>query len=207
MIISLVEFKAELETIGACHQCLLQLQPCQATSPGQTHLVRNTLYCNLVNLLNFLSAPGWPSNNAFGIIGGPNRPHASRPVTIRLLISQACKQLTVNSLTKNSNGFHDVHSVLRQVEQMKPANEGSIQVGELLEICETEGNAQNGGGSFIVQNEPQRGVYVKFEPDDNTLRGSAPGEIGSPLPSHVFPTYGAPRTFPPNMSITSPTSY
>ena len=157
-------------------------------------------------LLTSILAQGWPSNNAFGIIGGPNRPNPSRPVANRLLISQACKQLTANNLSKHGNGFHDVHTVLRQVEQIKSPNDGPIQVGELLEICETEGTVHNGGGSFVTQTDPQRGIYIKFEPND-TFRGSTPGEIGSPLPAHIFPAFGAPRPFPPSNGITSPAGF
>ncbi|MCJ1391313.1 Stress response protein nst1 [Xylographa bjoerkii] len=154
---------------------------------------------------------GWSSNNAFGIIGGPNR-HVSRPVTIRLLACQACKQLTLSTPIKNNNGFHSIELILRQVEQLKPANEGPIQLRELLQICDTEGNPQNGGGSFIIQDEPPRGIFVKYEPDNNGSVGNrgvgGPGEIGSPMVGMNTPSFGGSRGFQPSSgSIASPSGF
>ncbi|KAG5296823.1 stress response protein nst1 [Histoplasma ohiense] len=161
------------------------------------------------------SGSGW-SNNAFGIIGG-TRPHTSRPVTVRLLVAQACKQLNATSPTKGNSGFHSVNHVLRQVEQLNPPNEPQITLDELLDICDTEGNPQNGGGSFVIKNET-RGTFVKFEPDSNSTssgpRGSvAPGDIGSPATSISTPAFGGvgatggSRQFPAPPNISPPTGF
>lgn len=67
-----------------------------------------------------------------------------------------------------------------------------------MEIADTEGNAQNGGGSFIVHDEGQRGIYVKFEPNESSSMGRAigmAGEIGSPVVGHNFPFGGNQRPF------------
>lgn len=135
---------------------------------------------------------GW-SNNAFGS-GGHHRAHTSRPVSIRLLVIQACKQLNTMSPSKGATGYHDVNYVLRQVDQLRPPNEPSISLKEMLDICDTEGNTQNGGGSFLTKKD-ETGEYVKFEPDTNSAtsghRGSiVPGEIGSPVPSSSIPAFG-----------------
>ena len=64
---------------------------------------------------------------------------------------------------------------------------------ELLEICETEGNSQNGGGAFTIQDEPQRGIFVKYTPDGgpgNVRNTGGPGEIGSPIVGSAVP-FGA----------------
>ncbi|ODH53438.1 hypothetical protein GX48_00268 [Paracoccidioides brasiliensis] len=159
---------------------------------------------------------GW-SNNAFGIIGG-TRPHTSRPVTIRLLVAQACKQLNATSPTKGNSGFHNVNHVLRQVEQLNPPTEPPITLDELLDICDTEGNPQNGGGSFAIKNEGPRVTFVKFEPDNNSMssapRGSiAPGDIGSPIPSSTIlalggiGTAGVSRQFPATSNMSPPTGF
>ncbi|GAB1203318.1 Stress response protein nst1 [Aspergillus pseudonomiae] len=139
-----------------------------------------------------LSGGGW-SNNAFGS-GGHHRAHTSRPVAIRLLVIQACKQLNTMSPSKGAAGYHDVNHVLRQVDQLRPPNEPSISLKEMLDICDTEGNTQNGGGSFLIKND-ETGEYVKFESDTNSTasghRGSiVPGEIGSPVPSSSIPAFG-----------------
>ncbi|KAI9929135.1 Stress response protein nst1 [Aspergillus wentii] len=137
------------------------------------------------------SGTGWP-NNAFGS-GGHHRAHTSRPVTIRLLVIQACKQLNM-SPSKGASGYHDVNLVLRQIDQLRPATEPSISLKEMLDICDTEGNTQNGGGSFCIKDD-ESGTFVRFEPDNNSAasghRGSiVPGEIGSPIPSSSLPAFG-----------------
>ncbi|EKV05888.1 Stress response protein Nst1, putative [Penicillium digitatum PHI26] len=134
---------------------------------------------------------GWPPNNAFAT-GGHHRPHTSRPVTIRLLVIQACKQLnSVTSPQKGAGSFHDVNLVLGQVEQLRNSGEPSISLDEMLDICDTEGSPQNGGGSFSIKEGPS-GQSVRFEPDPNSAvsghRGSiVPGDIGSPIPSNSHP--------------------
>ncbi|EEP82502.1 conserved hypothetical protein [Uncinocarpus reesii 1704] len=136
------------------------------------------------------SGTGW-SANAFGILGGSHRAHTSRPVAIRLSVIQACKQLSTASGADKS-GYHNVNQILRHVEQSSSPNEPLITLDEMLDICDTEGNAQNGGGSFAIKNEGPRGTFVKFEPDNNSIssstRGSiVPGDIGSPVPSSILP--------------------
>ncbi|OJD19453.1 hypothetical protein AJ78_00627 [Emergomyces pasteurianus Ep9510] len=162
------------------------------------------------------SGSGW-SNNAFGIIG-VTRPHTSRPVTIRLLVAQACKQLNATSPTKGNSGFHNVNHVLRQVKQLNPPNEPQITLNELLDICDTEGNPQNGGGSFAIKTEGTHGTFVRFEPDNNSMpsgpRGSiAPGDIGSPIPSSSILALGGigaasgSRQFPAPSNMSPPTGF
>lgn len=138
------------------------------------------------------SGSGW-LNNAFGS-GGFHRAHTSRPVTIRLLVIQACKQLNTMSPSKGASGYHEVHIVLRQIDQLRPSTEPAISLKEMLDICDTEGNPQNGGGSFLIRDD-ENGHFVKFEPDTNSAasghRGSSvPGEIGSPIPNSSIPAFG-----------------
>lgn len=110
-----------------------------------------------------------------------------------------------------------MNHVLRQVEQLNPPNEPQITLDELLDICDTEGNPQNGGGSFVIKNET-RGTFVKFEPDSNSMssgpRGSvAPGDIGSPAASISTPAFGGvgatggSRQFPAPPNISPPTGF
>ena len=122
----------------------------------------------------------WANVNAYGIIGGANRPSLSRPVNVRLLICQACKQLPSN------DGFHEVNALLRQIDAIRPGNEAPVQLRELLEICETEGGALSGGGFFTIKQDASTGTtLVKHEREGSmplSARGSlAPGEIGSPI--------------------------
>ena len=181
-------------------------------------LVERTWYDNknifsiTTSLIDRLGA-GWSSNNAFGVIGGSNRPNASRPVMIRMLVCQACKQMTISSPLHGSNGFHSVEAVLHQVEQMKPGNETPIQLKEMLDICDTEGNIQNGGGSFIIQTHEPGGTFVKFEAGGNlnnvSRSGGGPGDIGSPVQQSgsLMAAFGGPRPFQAPGSIMTPTGF
>ncbi|KAL5338699.1 salt tolerance down-regulator-domain-containing protein [Aspergillus crustosus] len=158
----------------------------------------------------YTPANNWTNNNAFGT-AVHHRAHTSRPVAIRLLVIQACKQLNTMGPSKAGDGYHNVDAVLRQVEQLQPPNEPPIPLKEMLDICDTEGNSQNGGGSFSLKDDDQ---YVKFEPDTNsaapTQRGSiAPGDIGSPIPSSTIPALGGIGTPPPSSFLrqySSPTT-
>lgn len=154
---------------------------------------------------NTLSGAGWSTNNAFGVIGGPQRPSASRPVTVRLMVSQACKVLTANNPAKTGSGFNNISTILRQVEQLKPANEAPVQIQEMLGICDTEGNLQNGGGSFTIRDEGPRGVFVRFNADDNAqVSGRGPGEIGSPIQGNSTPAF---RPFHPPGNTVAPSGF
>lgn len=161
---------------------------------------------------------GWPSN-AFGMAGNTHRLHTSRPVAIRLMVIQACKQLSAAGSSDVGPGFHNVNHVLNQVEQQNPPNEPPVTLNEMLVICDTEGNPQNGGGSFVIKNEGARGTFVKFEPDINVApssgsaprRSFVPGDIGSPVvgsaaaaPVGTTGPMGGSRPFPPsNLSPTA----
>jgi hypothetical protein len=116
------------------------------------------------------------------------------------------------SSSKAGSGYHDVKIVLQQVEQLRPSNEPSIPLKEMLDICDTEGNTQNGGGSFSIKKD-ETGEFVKFEPDNNSAasghRGSiVPGEIGSPVPSSSMPAFGGIGNTPSVLrQFSSPTGF
>lgn len=171
--------------------------PSMAGSPQWTHAPGTIILLPGWGMAKLSAGPGWSNNNTFGIIGSPNRSNASRAVTIRLLVCQACNKLTASQPSSHRNGFHPVDAVLRQAQLMKPASEGIISPQEMLDICDTEGNNQNGGGSFIIEDQGDAGTFVKFEPGRNpsvSMRG-APGDIGSPIQGSAFPGFGGPRPF------------
>lgn len=151
---------------------------------------------------------GWPPNNAFAP-GASHRPHTSRPVTIRLLVIQACRHLDSLTSPHKTGSFHDVNLVLGQVDQLRNRKEPSISLDEMLDICDTEGSPHNGGGSFSIKEDPG-GKFVRFEPDPNSAvtghRGSiVPGDIGSPVPSNIHPAPFAGFGNPPGLrKISSP---
>lgn len=91
-----------------------------------------------------------------------------------------------------------MEAVLRQIELMKPANEGTITLQEMMDICDTEGNNHNGGGSFTIESQGETGSFVRFDSGRNasmSMGRGAPGDIGSPVPGSVFPGFGGPRAF------------
>lgn len=161
-------------------------------------------------LINGNIGSGWLNSNSFGVIGGPNRPNAPRAVTIRLLVCQACNKLSSGPPTSGKPGYHPIESVLRQVELMKPHGEGSISLQELLDICDTEGNMQNGGGSFIIESLAPNTTLVKFEQARNGsmgVRGAVPGDIGSPVPGGAFNTFGGARPFQQPGGMPAPSGF
>lgn len=101
-----------------------------------------------------------------------------------MFVIQACKQLN-----KGVNDFHDAEQIAYMVNQLRPHWDPPISLEEILDICDTEGNSQNGGGSFTV-NGSGKSKYIKFEPSANvttspiTARRTSShiGEIGNPIP-------------------------
>lgn len=105
-----------------------------------------------------------------------------------------------------------MHLVLRQIEQLKPPSEPAISLKEMLDICDTEGNPQNGGGTFSIRDDGS-GQFVKFEPDlinsaASGHRGSiAPGEIGSPITNSSVPAFGGVGSSSVLRQFSSPTGF
>lgn len=133
--------------------------------------------------------PSW-MHNGFGSIShrpsGPNR-----PLSIRLALCQACRQLSAREPT--TDDYHPVESLVRQIESNRPPIDSPISLQEIEDICETEGDSQNGGGLLQVRHEGNS-FTVKFEPDSGTPNTGRPpaalGEIGSPMPRHATPAVG-----------------
>jgi hypothetical protein len=158
---------------------------------------------------------GWAQNNAafaansaFGNIAQMPRPSiggGNRPLTIRLAVCQACKQLS--SRGDSEDGYHNVETLLRQIDANRPALDSAPTLKEIEEICETEGDAQNGGGELRVRKGENNDLLaVKWEqtaPTPDQGRGhTALGEIGSPMPSRTSPAgFGAPGMRAPFQSL------
>lgn len=131
-------------------------------------------------------SPGW-SQPPFGAIGsGPqpiSRSHLPRPIAVRLMLVQACRQL-LQIPGATTDGYHPVQNVLRQLDVLKAPGEPPVSMDEMLGICDTEGNSQNGGGSFEVIIDKVRGQVIKFVEDAPSQPRSSVGEIGSPVLGH-----------------------
>ncbi|KAL3428074.1 stress response protein NST1 [Phlyctema vagabunda] len=124
---------------------------------------------------------GWgPPTNSFGGVNNAStiRPSQPRSLVVRLLICRACKNLDGTS----PDGYLDIAAIKEQVDHLSPPQEQPITEKELLEICETEGNATNGGGSFEVREENgHRRIRYDFDTSYVQRPLGVPGEIGSPI--------------------------
>lgn len=128
-------------------------------------------------------SPGW-SQPPFGATGPPiARSHLPRPVAVRIMLVQACRQLS-QIPGASADGYHPVQAVLRQLEALKAPGEPPVSMDEMLGICDTEGNSQNGGGSFEVIIDKARGQVIKFVEDTAAQPRGSVGEIGSPVLGH-----------------------
>jgi len=140
------------------------------------------------------SIPGWGNAQSSGWLAFPmasQRSSIPRPVTVRMLACQACKMLSSQG-PRSAGGFHDIRNVVRQAESLRQSHEHPIQITELRDILDTEGDAHNGGGSFLVNTMLPNRTLVKWEPDAPVhgmgSAGLGLGEIGSPIVGSGMPT-------------------
>ena len=133
----------------------------------------------------FAPAPGFgrfPNGNAFGSPSAPVRSTGPRALRVRHLVSTICDKWTV--INPASQGWHVIDQVCNELQIMMPRNEPAVPIREMLQICYTEGNAQNGGGLFQFDNTDKPPFLMKHITDTNgAMNGKAgppPGDIGSP---------------------------
>jgi hypothetical protein len=146
---------------------------------------------NFFSPTNAFGAPAAPGANymgggffnaasgPFGTVSSSSTLRASQPhgrsVTIRLMLCRACKNLEVSS----PDGFTDIGSI---IDYMGSSGEGPVSEKEVLDICETEGNPLNGGGSFDIRKDSNNRYSIRHENETSSQRPvGAPGEIGSPI--------------------------
>ncbi|KAG4443423.1 Stress response protein nst1 [Cadophora sp. M221] len=127
---------------------------------------------------------GWGSsaNSSFGAVGGaqPMRSSQPRSVAVRLMICRACKSLEGTT----ADNFFDINLIKEKVDLLNPPGDQPVSEKELLDICETEGNPVNGGGSFDIRQDGST-QSIRYENDVLPHRPlGAPGEIGSPIVGH-----------------------
>ncbi|KAI8629495.1 hypothetical protein F5Y19DRAFT_83958 [Xylariaceae sp. FL1651] len=131
------------------------------------------------------SNTGWPPNLAFGVPPPITRAAQPRSVVIRQLLVRACKDL--ENYAADASGYIELSAIKGHVDSITPSPSESIDEAELLDICETEGNPQNGGGSFDIRRDDNGKVAIRFEVGGGSGHGpfprnvGAPGEIGSPI--------------------------
>lgn len=184
-------------------------------NPGMGSWMQQNNAAFASNNAAFANNGGFGAGLGLGNGVGGHRPSGvgNRPLTIRIALCQACKQLN-NASKGEGDGFHTVKALLSQIAANRPPLDSPPTLREIEEICETEGDSQNGGGELYVRrngtetpegstspsgepSSPGGGFAVKWEaaadastPD--TSRGALKGlgEIGSPLPSKTSPAHG-----------------
>ena len=140
------------------------------------------------------SSGGWGSVGSFSM---PLHPRGGnmRPVTVRSLATKAYKTLSSQSHGFDG-GYYDFGDVLRLTQDSAHQMQESMPPGprELLTILDTEGDAHNGGGSFIVRHLDHGRTLVKWQPDMSDMGGNRTGQglgqIGSPVPNISIPALG-----------------
>lgn len=124
---------------------------------------------------NHFAAPGVP-----GAPGAPLRPRPPvNAVALRHMLCQACQSLRDSGQATNE-GYVDFAAVKASIYQ---ALGHEVPDSELLAISETEGNVQNGGGSFdcIIGEGSQRLMRWVSGAGEKVGALGAPGDIGSPV--------------------------
>lgn len=125
---------------------------------------------------------GWSSTPRLGPgFGQPFDSIGSQQNANRSVVpsSRSLRILAINACREHS-GFQPVQHVLDRMNQLKPINIPALTTSELHAVLDTIGDAQNGGGEFRVENDPQRGQVVTWVEATPTAKSSV-GDIGSPV--------------------------
>ncbi|KAI0020495.1 salt tolerance down-regulator-domain-containing protein [Xylariomycetidae sp. FL0641] len=134
--------------------------------------------------------PSWPPPTHPSFAGLTPTMRAAQPVqprsvAVRLMLVQSCKDLENHAA--DATGYIDMSAIKAHVDSINMSQSESVTEPELLDMCETEGNAHNGGGTFDVRRGADGKVAIKFEMDGGLGSSQfprtvgAPGEIGSPI--------------------------
>ncbi|KAI1371653.1 hypothetical protein F4677DRAFT_434759 [Hypoxylon crocopeplum] len=134
-------------------------------------------FANLVSV-------GWPPSASFGSTPPGIRASQPRPIVVRQMLVRSCKDLGPHA---DPEGYIKLSLIKNHVDSINFPGQEPVSEKELHEMCETEGNSQNGGGSFEIRSDDDREIKIRFEPDGGSASSSfprnvgAPGEIGSPV--------------------------
>lgn len=130
---------------------------------------------------NYMGGGGWSSAipSGFGSLSGlggiPHRTTQPRSVAVRLMLCRACKNLTATS----GHDFHPLSAIKQQIDRLNPPHDDPVSDQEILNLCETEGNPNNGGGFFDLKTVEGE-MVIRFDADDGRSL-PVPGDIGSPV--------------------------
>lgn len=106
-----------------------------------------------------------------------HRANHARSVTVRLMLCNICKGA---SPTGSADGYVPMATIKAQIDALAAhqlPNDHPVTVKEILDICETEGNQHNGGGSFDVRCP---GTGNEFESSIRWVPSATVGPAGGP---------------------------
>jgi hypothetical protein len=102
-----------------------------------------------------------PPGLTFGGQGVVDRPIEPRSVAVRKMLRRACEELAEDEgWAEGNDNFIPLDKIKAQVEILNHGH--AVEEKELLDICETEGNDVNGGGSFDVREDNQGTKSIRF---------------------------------------------
>ncbi|CEJ82288.1 Putative Stress response protein NST1 [[Torrubiella] hemipterigena] len=138
-------------------------------------------------------APPGMAPGGFGVAPGASAINpmraASQPrhVALRLMLAQGCKDI-VHAGKSDGNGYISLGLVKSLIDAQ--SGDPNITEQDLLDLCDTEGNSSNGGGTFDVRRGGDANRLIRWVPDigDSPPQHravGAPGEIGSPLTGYT----------------------
>ncbi|USW55794.1 Putative stress response protein NST1 [Septoria linicola] len=141
---------------------------------------------------------GFPNNNHFGTFGAPmNGPRGgpqTRPITVRQLLCNACREMS-----RSGDEYHSVDAVIQHIMARSPLLDFPPDAAEVKDISTVEGDLRNGGGELHFREHEDGSKDIKWTQDASTPeQGHRPAElaaIGSPAvgkSSPAFGTFGAP---------------
>jgi hypothetical protein len=107
-----------------------------------------------------------PPAATFGGQGVVDRPIEPRSVAVRKMLRRACEELA-DAEGKKADGKAGANDSFVPLERIKTQVEifnlgYPVDEKELLDICETEGNEVNGGGSFDVRDSEPGVKLIRF---------------------------------------------
>jgi hypothetical protein len=137
-----------------------------------------------------------PPVSTFGAPGIVDRPSEPRSVAVRKMLRRACEELAdaaVRSPDANAEAKDNFIALDRIKSQIELLNHGhAVDEKELLDICETEGNEINGGGSFDVRDDDQGGKFIRFvSGDERPTHQPVHKAVGYHPSSPIGPASGA----------------
>lgn len=141
------------------------------------------------------------NNNHFGTFGapisGPRGGPQTRPITVRQLLCNACRELS-----RSGEEYHNVDAVIQLIMSRNPPLDFAPDAAEVKDISTVEGDSRNGGGELHFREHDDGSKDIKWTqdastPDQGGHRSSELAAIGSPAvgkSSPAFGMFGAPGT-------------